>query len=139
VAELITDQRGAVAVVAVEVNGNLHAPRGKRPVIVIIAEGSDRTQAPATVVKSLAESVAGAHISTNRVVAGVEAGKKFCVRRIVDIKRRLGTRRSYRTHHADDSDRAATNVAAPNAVSVYTTPHGPYPAAASKPCCYTRQ
>jgi hypothetical protein len=83
---------------------------------VIEAEGSDCAQAPTAFVESLAEGVAGAHISTGGVVAGVEACEEFHVRRVVDMKRWLGARRTHRTHHTDDSNHAATSVAAQDAI-----------------------
>ena len=49
------------------------------------------------------------------------------MRRVVDMKRWLGTRRSHRTIKKTTATHAATSVAAQDAIIADTNPHGPTP------------
>jgi hypothetical protein len=75
-AELITEKRRSIARIAVEGGGEIGARAEQRSAIVVAA-AADRTEAPAGLVKSLAEGVARAQIADCGVVARLESGEDF--------------------------------------------------------------
>ena len=78
-AELVAEQRRAIARIAVEGGAEIGACAEQRSLIVVAPKCADRPDTPAGLVESLAEGVARAQIAAYGVVARIEPGEDFGV------------------------------------------------------------